>query len=137
MNDEAIRSLARRAGIAVDWTHDAQWVLVQDGVQGCEVRATGGEYKCFRGFTVESAAPDGRWMVLLAAPKVARPTKAKDAKQAAAEPATTDDVPVVPPAGPLALYRGRLEGLLKEAPTQIVASVDGAAVWVPARPAAP
>jgi len=137
LDGTAARRQLGRAGVAVDWTHDAQWVLVQDGAQGCEVRASGGEYKCFTGYTVESAAPDGRWIVLLGAPKSGKPSKpkdTKDAKQAAADAASTGDVAVVPPAGPLALYRGRLEGLLKEAPTQIVSSVDGAAVWVPARP---
>jgi hypothetical protein len=137
LDGTAARRQLGRTGVAVDWTHDAQWVLVQDGAQGCEVRATGGEYKCWNGYTVESAAPDGRWMVLLGAPKGGKSTKAKDGKQPAAEAAVQGDVPVAPPAGPVALYRGRLEGLLKEAPALIVSSVDGAAVWVPARPAAP
>ena len=46
----------------------------------------------------------------------------------------SDDVAVPPPSGALALYRGKLEGLYKEAPTLIVSTVDGAAVWVPKQP---
>jgi hypothetical protein len=127
--------------VPIDWSHDAQWVLVQDGSEACEVRASGGEYKCFTGFTMQSTATDGRWMVLLGPPSTKSKDKPKDKpKDKSKDKAAADDAPppgdvaVPPPAGPLALYRGRLEGLYKEAPTMIVSSVDGAAVWVPKQP---
>lgn len=114
-------------GVPVDWTHDSGYVLVQNGAEGCEMRASGGEYKCFKGFTITSAHPTGRWMVLLGA---------RDPKAKAAAPAAPsgDDVAVGLPTGQLAIYRGRLEGLLTEQPTQIVKVVDGAAVWIPGTP---
>jgi hypothetical protein len=101
----ARRQLLPRDAVVVDWTHDGQWVLVEDGGQACELRGTGGEYKCFGGYTIESAAPDGRWLVMEG--------PAKGAKRKA-------------------VWRGKLEGLYKEAPVMVVGAVDGAAVWVPA-----
>jgi hypothetical protein len=47
------------------------------------------------------------------------------------------DVPAPPPAGPLGLYRGKLDGPFTDPPILIVKPVDGAAVWVPSRPAQP
>ena len=46
-----------RAGIAVEWSHDNQWVLIQDGGSACIMRAIGGQYKCWRGYTAASIAP--------------------------------------------------------------------------------
>ncbi|HSD88557.1 MAG TPA: hypothetical protein VLB44_13610 [Kofleriaceae bacterium] len=46
----------------------------------------------------------------------------------------TDDVSVAPPSGPLALYRGQLEGAFTTSPTLVTKVVDGAAVFVPSTP---
>jgi hypothetical protein len=58
-----------RAGVAVEWSHDSQWVLVQDGGAACIMRAIGGQYKCWRGYTAASIAPDGSYALLLGAVK--------------------------------------------------------------------
>jgi hypothetical protein len=130
LDGTAARRHAGQGGAAIEWTHDGQWVLIQDGAQGCELRATGGEYKCFSGYAVESAATDGRWLVLLGPS-----SKGKGGGLTIPAPnADGLDVPVSLPSRPFALYRGKLEGLYKESPTLIVSAVDGAAVWVPHAP---
>jgi hypothetical protein len=58
-----------RAGVAVEWSHDNQWVLVQDRGSACIMRAIGGQYKCWRGYTAASIAPDGSYALLLGAQK--------------------------------------------------------------------
>lgn len=149
-----------RAGVAVEWSHDNQWVLIQDGGSACIMRAIGGQYKCWRGYTAASIAPDGSYALVLGAVKqepAKKPGKKEPAKQPAkkepgkkepakpepapAEPedpehasgaaAPVDDVAVPPPAGPLSLYRAKLDGPYTEAPVLLVPLVDGAAVWVP------
>jgi hypothetical protein len=139
-----------RAGVAVEWSHDNQWVLIQDGGSACIMRAIGGQYKCWRGYTAASIAPDGSYALVLgaakkdkpAAPAKQAPAKKEPAKPAAAPedaeqagagaaPASVDDVAVAPPTGPLSLYRAKLDGPYTETPTLLVKLVDGAAVWVP------
>jgi hypothetical protein len=135
--------------------------LLQDRGSACIMAASGGEYKCWKGYTGASVAPDGKWAVALGSrnaksepePKSKKDSKKnakkKDAKQKdadknpapddeptnedenATEMTATDDVEVAPPTGPLALYRTKLAGPFSEAPARIVSVVDGAAVWVP------
>jgi hypothetical protein len=71
-----------RAGVAVEWSHDSQWVLIQDGGSACIMRAIGGQYKCWRGYTAVSIAPDGSYALVLGAQK-----KDKDAKASVKAPA--------------------------------------------------
>jgi hypothetical protein len=138
---------ARRKGIArgvpLEWSHDSQWVLVQDGASACLMKAMGGEYKCWKGYTAVSIASDGRFALVLGSrdKKPAPPAKKPDKKPAApAEPGEDsdgggdgDDVAVAPPNGPLSLFRVRLEGsAFTEPPVLVAKVVDGAAVWVPA-----
>lgn len=145
-----------RAGVPVEWSHDSDWVLVQDGSAACIMRALGGQYKCWRGYTAASIAPDGSYALVLGAQRQEKPATKKDAKkdskakepppptQPTGEPenpdeppAPTDDVAVPPPTGPLALYRAKLDGPFTESPPMIVKLVDGAAVWIPARRRSP
>ncbi|HWO27017.1 MAG TPA: hypothetical protein VNO30_50150 [Kofleriaceae bacterium] len=72
-----------RSGVAVEWSHDSQWVLVQDGGSACIMRAVGGQYKCWRGFTAASIAPSGAYALLLGAQK---PDKAAPKGKQAAPP---------------------------------------------------
>jgi hypothetical protein len=58
-----------RAGVAVEWSHDSQWVLIQDRGSACIMRAIGGQYKCWRGYTAASIAPDGAYALLLGSQK--------------------------------------------------------------------
>ncbi|HSR97047.1 MAG TPA: hypothetical protein VLM79_08365, partial [Kofleriaceae bacterium] len=39
--------------------------LVQDGGSSCVMRASGGQYKCWRGYTAASLSSDGRWALVL------------------------------------------------------------------------
>jgi hypothetical protein len=143
---------ARRKGIRnavpLEWSHDNEYVLVQDGVAACLMRTGGGQYKCWKGFTAVSVAPDASYALVLGnrdasrtAPK--KKTRAKPAKPAKPAPPPTDDepgtgpvaddVPVALPSGPLALYRAKLDGPYDAAPILVTKIVDGAAVWIPGK----
>jgi hypothetical protein len=156
LDGEGARRKSVKSGIPVEWSHDSQWVLMQDGSSACIVRALGGQYKCWRGFTPVSIAPDGKYALFLYArdkkpppppprklpkdkhgrvimpksppPPADQPTDTEEGD----EEAPVEDVPVAPPSGPLSLYRAQLEGAFTTAPIKIVSTVDGAAVWVPA-----
>jgi hypothetical protein len=65
LDNQGARRKAIRDGVAVEWSHDSQWVLVQDGAFACIMRASGGEYKCWRGYTAASLSSDGRWGLVL------------------------------------------------------------------------
>jgi hypothetical protein len=150
LDGQGARRKAIKSGVPVEWSHDSSYVLVQDNGSACLMRATGGEYKCFKGFTAASIAADGKWGLVLGArdPKKAPPPPTPAAKKPAAKPAEpadepeetgtspedTTDVIVAPPSGPLALYRAKLDGPYTEAPVLIVKIVDGAAVWIPKAP---
>ncbi|MGE0547878.1 MAG: hypothetical protein AB7O24_02705 [Kofleriaceae bacterium] len=162
LDGQAARRKSIRNGVPVEWSHDSQWVLVQDGPNACVVRATGGDYKCWKGYTAASISSNGRYALVLGnrdgskkqdrSSKKSKPDKDKDkAKRAnetkqddpepsnepeaeGEEPAPVDDVAVAPPSGPLALYRVQMDGAFTASPARIVQIVDGAAVWVPAKP---
>jgi hypothetical protein len=65
LDGTAARRKSIRAGVPVMWSHDSAWVLIQDGARACIARAVGGEYKCWKGFTAVSIAPDGSWALVL------------------------------------------------------------------------
>jgi hypothetical protein len=65
LDKRGARRKAIRDGVAVEWSHDSQWVLVQDGASACLMRASGGQYKCWKGFTAASLSSDGRWGLAL------------------------------------------------------------------------
>jgi len=155
LDGEAARRKAIKAGVPLEWSHDSEWVLVQNGGEACLMHATGGEYKCWKGYTAASISSDGKYGVFLGNRDGSHrqtPAKKDDKKgknkpklvekqvEPADEPETEtgsgdapDDVPVPPPSGPLSLFRARLEGsAFTESPALIVKVVDGAAVWVPA-----
>ncbi len=138
LDGEAARRKGIRKGIPLDWSHDGTYVLVQEGSSACLMRATGGEYKCYKGFTAVSLAPDGSYVLMLGNrdPKAKTPAKKPPKKPANDDDQSgdkDDDVPVALPTGPLALYRGRLDGLYDSAPILVTKIVDGAAVWVPGK----
>lgn len=164
LDGKGARRKAIRDGVAVEWAHDGEWVLVQDGASACIMRAAGGQYKCWRGFTAASLSSDGRWGLVLGnrdgskppgkpaakgpgrpAPKAAAKPPARpaagdptgepsDEPEAGDAPPSNDDVSVAPPSGPLSLYRVRLEGAFTDKATLLVKVVDGAAAWVPRAP---
>lgn len=65
LDGQGARRKAIRDGVAVEWSHDSQWLLVQDGGSSCVMRASGGQYKCWRGYTAASLSSDGRWALVL------------------------------------------------------------------------
>lgn len=154
LDGTAARRKAIKMGVPLEWSHDGEWVLVQNGGEACLMHATGGEYKCWKGYTAASISSDGKFGVFLgnrdgshrqtpAAKPKAKKGKTKPPEKTvepADEPETeagsgdpNDDVAVPPPSGPLSLFRARLEGsAFTESPALIVKVVDGAAVWVPA-----
>jgi hypothetical protein len=105
LDNHGARRKAIRDGVAVEWSHDAQWVLVQDGGSACIMRASGGQYKCWRGYTAASLSSDGRWGLALgnrdgskkqpAAKPAARPA-GKPAATAKPPPPRPDPVPADP-----------------------------------------
>lgn len=106
LDGQAARRKAIKAGAPVEWSHDSQWVLVQDRTSACLMRATGGEYKCWHGYTAASIAPDGKFALVLS---------------------QRDGAP--------ALLRVRLMGSpYTESPVLVTKGIDPAAVWVPAAP---
>ncbi len=153
LDGQGARRKSVKSGIAAEWSHDNEWLLLQDRGSACIVHATGGQYKCWKGYTGASIASDGKYGLLLgsrdkaAAPKKSKKDKKKDKKSTKdpmAEPSNesenkgdsdddmpTDDVEVPPPTGNLSLYRAQLEGAYTTAPIKIISVLDGAAVWVP------
>jgi hypothetical protein len=147
LDGQGARRKGIKTGVPLEWSHDNQYVLVQDGASACLMRAGGGQYKCWKGFTAVSIAPDGSYALVLGNRDGSRtlpkaPAKAP-AKPAKAEPVdedpstkgapVADDVPVALPTGPLALYRAKLDGVYEAPPALVVKIVDGAAVWVPGK----
>lgn len=147
LDGEAARRKAIKNGVPVEWSHDSQWVLVQDGGSACIMKSAGGEYKCWRGYTAASIAPDGKFALVLGnrdgskqspvkpAKKAPKPVPQGEAEEPDADPNAPADVDVPPPSGPLALFRVKLEGSpYTERPVLVTKIIDGAAVWVPAPP---
>jgi hypothetical protein len=135
LDGQAARRKAVQGGVPVEWSHDGQYLLVQDGSAACLIRATGGQYKCWKGFTAVSLAPDGSYALLLGnrdGSKQKADKEDADAREDDGE--TEDDVPVPLPTGALALYAARLAGPYSLAPKLVTKIVDGAAVWLPNKP---
>ena len=133
LDGEGARRKAIKAGVPLMWSHDSEWVLVQDGGQACLMHATGGEYKCWRGYTAASISSDGKYGLFLGNrdgshkqtpdKKDAKKDKKKPAPKKAEEPKPDDeaseseegepgeaDVAVPPPSGPLSLFRATPRG---------------------------
>jgi hypothetical protein len=100
LDGQGARRKAISNGVAVEWSHDAQWVLVQDGASTCIMRASGGQYKCWRGYTASSLSPDGRWGLALGnrdGSKRQTPAKPAKGKAAAKAPAAKAPAKAPPP----------------------------------------
>ncbi|MBP6630836.1 MAG: hypothetical protein KA297_15485 [Kofleriaceae bacterium] len=70
-----------RDGVPLAWSTDSQWALVQDGPRACVMRASGGEYKCWKGYHASALAPDGSWALVLG-PRERGGKDGKDGKDA-------------------------------------------------------
>ncbi|HEY5938337.1 MAG TPA: hypothetical protein VIU61_26980, partial [Kofleriaceae bacterium] len=134
LDGQAARRKAVQHGVPVEWSHDGQYLLVQDGSAACLIRATGGQYKCWKGFTAVSLAPDGSYALVLGnrdGSKQKPDKRGADATEDTGDGEADDDVPVPLPTGALALYAARLAGPHSLAPKLVAKIVDGAAVWLP------
>ena len=155
LDGQGARRKTVKASLPVEWSLDGQWLLVQDGSAACITKASGGEYKCWKGYTAASIAPDGSYALLIGnrnrAPEKKTKKKPKNPKHASKKsPSPTDptdepeqrgddlsdeqpidDVAVPPPSGPAALYRAELAGAFTKAPTLVVKVIEGSAVWLP------
>jgi hypothetical protein len=60
----AARRKGIRTGIPRSWTHDGQWLVVQEGTSACLMRTLGGQYKCWKGYVAVGAASDGKWALM-------------------------------------------------------------------------
>lgn len=157
LDGQGARRKSIRDGVPVEWSHDGQWMLVQNDAQACIVKASGGQYKCFKGYTAVSIAPDGKFALVLGNRDAASRSSSRSSRRNTKQPKQTpkeqatapegepeveggddagvhDDVAVPPPSGPLALYRIKLDGPFNDAPVVIARIVDGAAVWIPPKP---
>ncbi|HEX3757781.1 MAG TPA: hypothetical protein VHW23_03705 [Kofleriaceae bacterium] len=96
LDGQGARRKAIRDGVAVEWSHDARWLLVQDGASTCIMRVSGGQYKCWRGLTAASLSADGRWALALGNRDGSRQTAKSGKGKSAARPGhpappTSDD----------------------------------------------
>lgn len=64
LDGKAARRTLMRDAEAVAWSANSEWLLVEQKNQACIVRAVGGEYKCWRGFTGAAISPEGNFAVL-------------------------------------------------------------------------
>jgi hypothetical protein len=154
-----------RDGVVIDWSWDSRWLLVQDGDKACIARATGGQFKCWKGYTAVSIAPDGAWALVLGTRDDAAiggaggedaegkgkgkgKGKGDEAEGEAEGEGQADgeaegggeeelDGAIALPKGPMSLYRAKLNGPYTEKPALIETVVDGAAVWLPATSTSP
>jgi hypothetical protein len=90
---------------AVAWSRDDRWVAVQGDRSACLVRATGGQYKCWKRFQALSMSPDGSYMLM------SKPSEKE---------------------GRMDLFRGERDGVRPAAPRLLERAITGPAVWIPA-----
>lgn len=100
LDGQGARRKAIRDGVAVEWSHDASWLLVQDGASTCIMRASGGQYKCWRGLTAASLSADGRWALALGNRDGSRRTADRSGKSAKSAKSAARQPPPAPPAAP-------------------------------------
>jgi hypothetical protein len=65
LDGRADRRKAIQRARPLTWSADARWVLVQDNESACIMAATGGQYKCWKGFRGLSISRDGHFALLL------------------------------------------------------------------------
>jgi hypothetical protein len=100
LDNRGARRKTIRDGVPVEWSHDSEWLLVQDGASACIMRVAGGQYKCWRGYTAASLSGDGRWALALGnrdgSKKQAPAKRAKPAARSARPAAPTKPEPAKP-----------------------------------------
>jgi hypothetical protein len=121
-------------GVPIEWSHDSKWVLVQDGNSACIMMAAGGQYKCWRGFTAQAIAPDGKYALLLGNRDYGqKKTKSKDKKKKSKREPKKKAPPPEPTASDEPSGEAELPG---EAPEEDVMPVDDVPLPPPSGPLA-
>ncbi len=78
LDGQGARRKTIKAGVVADWSYDNAWLLLQDRTNACVVSASGGQYKCWKGYTTASISTDGKYALILGSrDKAAAPTKDK------------------------------------------------------------
>lgn len=137
----ARRHLLRDA-VAIDWSWNGAWLLVQAGGKACIARGVGGQYKCWNGYTAVSVSPDGEYALVLgpratdAAPIASPSADEPESPEGGDDHVVDSPEDVAAPPGPLSLFRARVGGAYTETPALVETAVDGAALWLPAPSAA-
>ena len=65
LDGRATRRRMMKNAVPVAWSSDSGWLLVQRGHRSCLVRAVGGHYKCWRGFSAVDVSAHGERLLLL------------------------------------------------------------------------
>lgn len=55
-----------RNGVPLAWSHDDNYLLVQDGTAACLMRANGGQFKCWKGYRAAAVADDASYALAFA-----------------------------------------------------------------------
>lgn len=115
LNGKGVRRRLNRNGVALAWSRDGTWLLVRDGIRACLVKATGGQYKCWKKYEGATIAPDGAFAVVR-----------RDAEQANGD-------------GAFDLFLAKVAGAYTESPREFLRNTAGVALWLPGppRPVAP
>jgi hypothetical protein len=82
LDGRAVRRKAIQHARPLTWSADARWVLVQDNESACIMAATGGQYKCWKGYRGVSISRDGHFALLLGNRAEKDGKDAKDAREA-------------------------------------------------------
>ena len=106
LDGKGVKRRLLEGAVPLGWSRDSKWAMAQAGNRACMFKATGGQYKCWRGYRAIALAPDGSYLIM---------TKAIDDKPDS-EPDRYD------------LYRGRREGVRPGSPKIITGRVTGPAV---------
>jgi hypothetical protein len=59
LDGEGARRKGMRGGVPLAGSRDGQYVLIQDGAAACLMRATGGQFKCWKGFRPVAISASG------------------------------------------------------------------------------
>lgn len=102
LDGHAARRRLMAPAVPLGFSRDGEWLVVQSERRACVVRAVGGQYKCWRGFTAVATSTHGRALLL------SRPS---------------DDE------GELDYFRARLDGPRSKRPKPVVRGVSGAAAF--------
>lgn len=110
LDGKGVRRRLLAGSTPLAWSRDGRWLAAQSERLGaCLVRATGGEYKCWKRHRALGLAPDGSYLLLS---KRSSDDDAKDER--------------------FDLYRGERNGVRPAAPRLVARGIAGPATWLPA-----